>query len=156
MQKVMVGPLLIGGAVLAAKQFGLLGKKSKGGKIFDLTSGLIGDVVLGMGAGAVVNYLDGMTGGNLQKLYVGKAAKGQNLNAADAVVIATTVGLGGLTGKNMTRTAAILAGKKVGEYTGAIDPIDFSAAKSPNPATGYQPAQPSASAWGYTGRLTHS
>ncbi len=153
----MVGPLLIGGAVLAAKQFGLLGKKSsKGGKIFDLTSGIIGDVVLGMGAGAVVNYLDGMTGGNLQRLYVGKSAKGQNLNAADAVVIATTVGLGGFSGKNMQRTAAILAGKKVGEYTGAIDPIDFSAAKSPTPATGYQPSTTSsASAWGY-GRLTHS
>lgn len=144
----MVAPLLLLGGAFVAKKMGLFGKGSKSGKIFDFTKGIVGDVVLGMGAGAVVNYIDGMTGGNLQKLYIGSTAKGKNLNATDAVVVATTVGLGGLTGKNMQRTAAIIGGKKIGEYTGAIDPIDLSALKSPNPASGYQ--SNSSASWGYT------
>jgi len=153
----MVAPLLLLGGAFIAKKMGLLGKGSKSGKIFDFSKGLVGDVILGLGAGAAVNYIDGMTGGNLQKLYIGSTAKGKNLNATDAVVLATTVGLGGLSGRNLQRTAAIIGGKKIGEYTGAIDPIDLTGLKSPNPASGYQAPDPAA-AWGYNlaGGLSHS
>ena len=125
----MVAPILaLGAAYFGAQKLGLIkGKKGKKGKIFDLTSGLPGDIVLGMGGGALINWADGKLGGHLQRLYIGNPQKGKNLSVADGLTVATTIGLGGLSGRNLMRTIGVIGGKKFGEITGAIDPVDLTA-----------------------------
>ena len=124
----MVTPLLLVVAASAIAGTGFLkGGKSK--KFFDVTKGIVGDMMVGAGAGAFMNYIDGnFLNGTFQKyntsmIGLGTGAKGQNLNGTDALLALGTVGLG-LSKQTLKRFVPFLAGKKIGEYTGAIDPIE--------------------------------
>src|SRR2546428_3657580 len=67
----------------------------KGGKILDATKGIIGDISLGAGVGAFINYIDGKFANNfLQSYRIGNPGKGQNINLTDIVLMGTTTGLG--------------------------------------------------------------
>lgn len=123
----MVSQLILLGAAgfAAAKLLGKKGGSSKFGKIIDVTRGTISEFLIGMGAGAVINTADNkLSGGQLQSFFIGNAAKGQNLNGTDAVLALVTTGFV-TKKKELTRFATILAGKKIGEFTGAIDPAEL-------------------------------
>lgn len=121
----IVGALVVGSTLGVFK--GGFGLGAKGKKIFDITKGVIGDFALGMGGGAIMNKLDNViTGGQLQNFNssmvgLGTPNKGQNINGTDLLVMATTVGFG-ISKNTLRRFAPFFAGKKVGEFTGAIDP----------------------------------
>lgn len=124
----MVGALvLVAGAAALAASGALKGGKSK--KFFDLTKGILGDVAMGMGGGAILNKLDNVIAGgmlqntNTARFGLGTPNKGQNLNGTDALLALGTTGLG-FSKKTLMRFAPILIGKKIGEFTGAIDPAE--------------------------------
>lgn len=101
-------------------------KGKKGfGKILDVSKGPVGSAMKGTAVGAWINYLDGkFLNGTLQSLRIGSSQKGMNLSASDALTVLLVQGKSALKGKNLMDTAAIIAGKKAGEITGAIDPYE--------------------------------
>ena len=121
----MVSTLILIGLAGIALTTGVLGGRGKKlKKIFDITKGPVSEFFIGMGGGAVINKLDNQFGnGRLQNLRIGSPAKGQNLNATDAILMAGTTGFA-LEKKTLRRFGTILAGKKVGEFFGLIDPAE--------------------------------
>lgn len=119
--------ILIGGATVAAAT-GLLKSGGKTKKFVDFTKGVLGDFFLGAGSGAFLNYLDGkFANGTLQNfnssmIGLGAPGKGTNINGTDLLVMAGTVGLG-INKNALKRGLPFILGKKIGEFTGAIDPV---------------------------------
>lgn len=116
---------MIGGAAVAAAT-GILKTGGKTKRFVDFTKGVLGDFFLGAGSGAFLNYIDGRFGAPLQNfnssmIGLGNSGKGQNINGTDLLVMAGTVGLG-LNKNALKRGLPFILGKKIGEYTGAIDP----------------------------------
>jgi len=115
--------LVLGGVAVAS---GVLGKGTKTltktTRIFNVTKGVVGDLVIGAGAGAFINVLDTRFGnGFLASKFIGNPVKGQNLNGTDAILALMTTGLG-FSKKTLFRFAPFLGGKKIAEFLGAIDP----------------------------------
>lgn len=129
--------LLVGGAAVAVAA-GLVKNplKGRGGKFINFTTGVLRDFVIGAGAGGFLNWLDGKFGGgflqntvNSSRIGLGGTGKGQNLNGTDLIMMAGTSGLGIKKG-TLKRAIPFLAGKKIGEFTGAIDPADPAAGQT--------------------------
>lgn len=110
--------MVSGNTVLALAGLAVTLKGKKRNKFLNITSGIVGDFIAGVGGGALINYIDQtFLNSQLSRLGMGIPSTNLSLNLTDAAIVAATTGLSTkLTrGSNLKRTLTVIAGKKLAE-----------------------------------------